>query len=199
MEKLPINDLTYDFVAGRLDYNADSGKLYWKPKGPDSGEYFWRRWNARYAGHEAGSPLNVRVGRPGSEKTRKTYRRVHLGDRDYLSHRIAWLLHYGEWPTGDVDHINGDSSDNRICNLRTATKSENHGNRVLISRVNTSGYRGVSLHKSGRWYAQLSKNGKHVLFKTFDNIEEAARAYDAAALEHFGEFAKLNFPPEVKQ
>ncbi|MCB4861962.1 HNH endonuclease [Sphingobium sp. PNB] len=183
------DDLTYEYVASRLEYNPKDGLLIWKPKAADCGEASWRRWNTRYAGTPAGSFMTIRVGR--ERKTVKTYRRVHLGTRDYLSHRIAWLLHYGEWPSLDIDHINGISTDNRIANLRKATKSQNSSNRKNYGQ--TSQYRGVSWHRAG-WYAQLKQNQKHILAKHFASEEAAARAYDEAAKVAFGAFAVLNFP-----
>jgi hypothetical protein len=190
MKKVPINDLTFEYVKSRLHYDPLTGLFLWKLKSPECGEYFWRKWNTQYGGKCAGSKLNIQVG--GS---RRTYWRLHLASRDYLAHRIAWLLHYGEWPTNSIDHINGDSTDNRIANLRDCTHAQNHANRSA-DRGNSTGYKGVSLHACGRYYAQLKKGGEHKLALTYATAEEAARAYDAAAREHFGEFARLNFPDE---
>lgn len=97
-------------------------------------------------------------------------------------------------PAGmDVDHINHDTLDNRKCNLRVCTHSENLMNQKR-SKANTSGYKGVHWHKkSKRWVAQVRKEGKTVYCKLFVSKEDAARAYDAAALEHHGEFASINF------
>lgn len=91
-----------------------------------------------------------------------------------------------------VDHINGDGLDNRRCNLRPATAATNARNVGLRSH-NTSGYKGVTWHKAGRkWMAQLRVDGRQVYLGLFTDPAEAASAYDAAALEHFGEFARTN-------
>lgn len=190
MKKVPLNDLTYDYVASRLDYNHTTGIFTWKLKSAECGEYFWRKWNTQYGGKRAGSALNIRV-----RESRRTYWRIHLGKRDYLAHRLAWLLHYGEWPSDLIDHINGDSTDNRIANLRDCSHAENQANRAA-DRTNSTGYKGVSLHQCGRYYAQLKSKGVHRLAVTYATAEEAARAYDKAAREVFGEFARLNFPDE---
>ena len=90
------------------------------------------------------------------------------------------------------DHANRNTLDNRRINLRPANKSQsaiNQGRR----KDNTSGFKGVA--KEGRrWFARLQVNGKIKRYGTFDSPEDAARAYDKAALSIFGEFAYLNFP-----
>ena len=94
----------------------------------------------------------------------------------------------------NVDHKHLDGLDNRRTNLRPAgppDQAANHGKRA----DNTSGYIGVSWDKHyGKWRAQVRKNGKTVWSARFDDLEKAARARDAKALEHYGEFAVLNFP-----
>jgi len=94
-----------------------------------------------------------------------------------------------------VDHINGDGLDNRRSNLRPADKSTNGMNRGIGSN-NTSGFKGVSL-QGLKWKAQIRVNGRHVHLGMFDTPEEAARVYDQAAVRHFGEFARPNFPRET--
>jgi len=94
-----------------------------------------------------------------------------------------------------VDHINGNGLDNRRANLRHATDALNSRNRRIRSD-NTSGYKGVHLSR-GKWRAVLTRDGRVVFHGSFDSAEDAAHAYDAAAREHFGEFAFLNFPEAV--
>ena len=91
-----------------------------------------------------------------------------------------------------VDHVNGDGLDNRRTNLRPADHSLNGANRRLGSN-NTSGYKGVSRHKT-RWQAVLRAKGQRYYLGSYATAEQAARAYDAAAAEHFGPYARLNFP-----
>ena len=104
------------------------------------------------------------------------------------------LLH--RFLTGDawrqVDHINGDGLDNRRSNLRLATHAQNMRNRREQTN-NSSGFRGVSRHNR-RWRASISVGNKDRHLGYYDDPIEAARAYDAAALELSGEFARLNFP-----
>jgi len=91
-----------------------------------------------------------------------------------------------------VDHINRDRTDNRISNLRICSRRENSYNRS-IGRNNTSGFKGVFKHIYG-WRVLVVKNNKHRYVGIYDSPQMGALAYDAAALEEFGEFAALNFP-----
>lgn len=93
-----------------------------------------------------------------------------------------------------TDHADGDKLNNQCSNLRTASLSENNRNRG-IGKYNTSGFKGVGWDKPRRkWRAQIRHDGKSCYLGLFDNIEDAARAYDAKAKEIHGEFAKINFP-----
>jgi hypothetical protein len=93
-----------------------------------------------------------------------------------------------------VDHVNGDGLDNRRANLRAATSAQNAQNRRRRSD-NTSGYKGVSWHRSSeRWSAYITADGRRHHLGRFDDPTDAARAYDTAARELHGAFAALNFP-----
>jgi hypothetical protein len=94
----------------------------------------------------------------------------------------------------EVDHIDGNGLNNVRSNLRLATHAQNKWN-IGIRAHNKSGYTGVCFHKqAGRWWATINVNGRQISLGLFDEIEDAARARDAAALKYHGEFARLNFP-----
>jgi len=98
------------------------------------------------------------------------------------------------WPY--VDHRNGDGLDNRRANLRQATHAQNMGNRRM-AKNNKSGFKGVSWNASRRcWCACIGVAGKVRHLGGFRNAEDAARAYDAAAVAVWGEFARINFSRE---
>lgn len=109
--------------------------------------------------------------------------------------RLIWMhrVILGDIPEGlESDHIDRNGLNNQRSNLRLATSSQNHVNSKLQSN-NTSGYRGVSWEERyGKWRGQIGVKGRQLFLGYFDDIIGAARAYNQAALEHFGEFAVLN-------
>lgn len=119
------------------------------------------------------------------------HRNLHL----YLHRLIA-----GAGPEEKVDHANRNGLDNRRVNLRIATNSENGANRVPDNRRagRTSRFKGVSWSTTReKWQAYIHYQGKTRYLGRFAEEEAAARAYDAAAVEAWGEFARLNLPEEV--
>ncbi len=117
------------------------------------------------------------------------YIRVCLNRRMFKAHRVAWLLHYGEWPKGEIDHINLDRTDNRISNLRDCSRVENARNHGMPS-TNTSGVKGVSYNAQCRkWVAQVCVNRKVKNLGLFDSIEQAAEVVRSARAELHGQFA----------
>lgn len=95
-------------------------------------------------------------------------------------------------PGSEIDHVNGNGLDNRRVNLRFASRSENCSN-CRPSRNNRSGYKGVHWHKGAKkWRSQIKTNGKRIHLGYFENKNDAARAYNEAAIRLHGSFARLN-------
>lgn len=142
-----------------LDYDPKTGVAHWKVS---SGR--------RKAGCSAGWVNN--------KKSTNQQMRISIGGQKYLFHRIVWLMKTGEWPI-EIDHINGDASDNRWENLREVNHIENHRNRP-INKNNTSGIIGVSQTCDGKWAAQITVNGKNKSLYCGRSLEKAVAARDAA-------------------
>lgn len=125
------------------------------------------------------------------------YIRVYVKEHRIYAHRLAWLLHTGEWlpPKVNIDHKDGDGTNNKFSNLRRCTQSENCANsRPTKGRR----FKGISAAKNVThpWRAQIMVNRKFMHIGFFSSEEDAALAYDAAARKHFGPFSRLNFPKD---
>lgn len=113
------------------------------------------------------------------------YRVISVGGNRYLAHRLAWLHVHGRWPRHEVDHIDGDKANNRLGNLREATRSENAQN-VPWRRSQTSRFPGVSWDASrGKWKAAIRIGpGERIYLGRFSREEDAAAAYLEARRRH---------------
>lgn len=130
---------------------------------PETGKMIWRVSQGR-----------VRAGTEAGTFTSDGYhRKVQIDGRNYLAHRLAWLIVTGEWPTEEIDHISGDGLDNRWSNLREATHTVNGRNAKRYSH-NTSGFTGVGWHKASRkWQANIKVNGTYIHLGCFDDLTAA--------------------------
>lgn len=116
------------------------------------------------------------------------YVTIYLDKKNYRAHQLAWLYVYGEIPNTDIDHINRNRSDNRISNLRIASRSENNINSKLYSH-NTSRFRGVSFSKErNKWESKIKHNGKTLHLGRFNSPEEAHQKYITEAKRIYGCF-----------
>jgi len=117
------------------------------------------------------------------------YRKIKVMGKVIRSHRLAWFYVPGFFPEQELDHINRIRSDNRIENLRLASRSENAKNKEK-SKANTSGFKGVSQQKkTGKWVAHIKINGKNKHIGTFESPKRASIAYLIASHFHHKEFS----------
>jgi len=114
------------------------------------------------------------------------YGRVKVAGKTFGAHRVAWALHYGSMPALHIDHINGVKTDNRIANLRLATRSQNQ-----MNRGSATGHKGVTWSSAqGRWLARCAVGGRRHHLGYFETLPAAIAAYKRAASQLHGQFFK---------
>lgn len=129
----------------------------------------------------------VSKGAISGSRTNEGYLVTSIDCKLYSCHRLAWLYITGDWPTGQIDHINGDRSDNRFCNLRDVSRQQNTENQRKAQRSNKStGVLGTFKNGTG-FAARISHHGTKKYLGTFRTVEEASAAYMAAKRQlHLG-------------
>lgn len=161
-----IDDMTMEFLKSRLLYDPETG-LFVLTKN--------KRKDKPYAGW----------------MDALGYIHIRLGDKLYLSHRLAWLYVYGAWPIDNLDHIDGNPSNNRISNLREAPQLLNCRNGIT-KRKNASIRSGVSFDNTRKKYrAYITVNRRQIPLGRFDLVDDALSARKAAEAKYYGEFARM--------
>jgi len=160
------NDYTVKKILNEIFAYKD-GKLYWRTK----------------------IATKVVVGKEAGNINAAGYRIVGVNKKDYLVHRLIWAMHNG-WPDEVIDHINGDTLDNRIENLRAVTQSQNIMNAKMWSH-NASGIKGVYWSNSKKcWIASVSANGKNRRVSGLKSKQEGLKVVETLRQELHGEFAR---------
>lgn len=127
------------------------------------------------------------VGRVAGRVVLNGYRQIMIDGELYYAHVLVWLYHTGHLHKGFIDHIDNDVTNNRIENLRIATRSQNMRNRGIQSN-NTTGVKGVTI-KGGKFYARITVDGGDRISKYFTTMEEAKEWIYRMRELHHGEFA----------
>jgi len=168
LNKLPTQELLREW----FDYNPTTGIFVWKKEPREIGP---------------------RLGLVAGTNNRKYVMISVPGFRQLGAHRIAWIYMNGLTIGGaEIDHIDGDTSNNAIANLRLATSREQKRNKRVQSN-NRSGLKGAFFHacrKGKKWRSQIKVGERLIFLGYFDTAEQAHEAYGNAAREHFGEFAR---------
>lgn len=127
------------------------------------------------------------IGSVAGGESGRGYLTISLLYHRFAVHRLVWLWHHGEWPSGMIDHVNGDKKDNRIENLRIASSVQNAWNSA---RSESGGVKGVSKTPSGKFNARIQPlEGEKIYLGTYDTEKEASAAYIGAATILQGDFA----------
>lgn len=159
--------LTAERLRDLLDYDPATGIFTWKID----------RNQLAKAGDRAGY------------KRHDGYLMVNICGKVHLGHRLVWLHVHGVWPADMIDHINGVPGDNRIANLRPATRSQNMMNMAPLAR-STSGHKGVSWAKrASKWEAHITVARRKISLGHHQKIDDAIAARAEAEARHFGRFA----------
>lgn len=169
-QKIPSGPHTVAEIMQFVALDEGTGRLFWLPRRGN------KAWNVKHAGREVGGGVSD-----------KGYHHFHVDGKNYRTHRVVWAISHGAWPTKFVDHINGDRSDNRPCNLREADGFQNRFNRgALDGKAEPVGVTRVA---SGRYVARIQHKGRVHHIGTFDCPNEAYRARCALAEKKHGDFA----------
>lgn len=152
-------------------YSPRSGKFYWIKPPPTHSELL---------GEEAGSVVTNASG--------KKYHMIQIDGVKHKRSRLAFMYLDGKWPSAQVDHINGDSLDDRWQNLRDATSTQNNWNhKKRARRLNLP--MGVRTTPGGRFSARIGYMGQQITLGTFDSPKEAEDSYKKARQKYYGEYA----------
>lgn len=170
-EMTPPSPRHEEFIRAHMRYDETNGQLIWMNRTKSDVQFNGKKVGRKTSGYQVATVFG----------------------RAFMVHRIVWFLHHGRWPVELIDHINGQRLDNRIENLREASRRQNAWNSQ-IKPSNRSGYKGVYLHKqTGKYVATIrTPEGRTKRLGSFTDPQEAHAAYLRAAQDLHGEFANTS-------
>lgn len=183
-----MKEIDIDYLKNILDYCPATGIFTWKKRAIDdfSSKRAYSTFNSKFAGKQCGSLTNK-------------YLTIRINRSLYYCHRLAWAMHYGKWPVGDVDHINMDKTDNRASNLRLASRRDNMNN-LTATKANRSGFIGVYwAARERKWVSAITIDYKFIFLGHFDDPASAAMAYNVACEKANGRFSKEKIKHNLDQ
>lgn len=166
---MKARDIPIEEFRERVTYNSETGEFTW----------LLPRKNA----------VQVKIGEKAGGPCGKGYDLIGLGGIRYAAHRVAWAMHYGVQPAGEIDHINGNRRDNRIINLRCATRVQNLANAPSRNKYGHKGIRFDARRQTLQWWAVCQVNRQKIYLGRFETAEEASLAYEVATEKLYGKYA----------
>lgn len=155
-------NINLEYINEYLTYDASTGNLYQLKKRP-----------------------KIQVGSLAGGINKKGYRYIQLNGRKYPSHHIVWFIETNSFPQKQIDHIDGNKTNNKFSNLREVTNKQNTENRGK-QKNNKTGYKGVSFNNRLKKYvAQIQHNNKPIHIGVYQNSYDAHLAYEEKAKELF--------------
>jgi len=163
-------------LCSRLQYDPSTGDIIRRPRSRDefTKDRIFKTWNTRFSGKIATSDF------------KDGYLTVQVDSQNWLAHRVAFAIYYGRWPNGQIDHINGNRSDNRIDNLREVSNLVNSKN-TGIRKNNKTGVLGVKYEPRNTnkpWIANIKVNGEGIYLGSFPDKKSAIQARRDADIKY---------------
>lgn len=156
------NDLPYCELVALLEYS------------PISGDFWWKNNRGR-----------IKAGALAGKTDKGGYKYIKINYKHRAAGRVAWTMYYGENPNGEIDHIDGNPSNNKISNLRTVSRKQNVMNR------RSKGVRRCSDCRAERYSARIKIDGKEIGLGRFDTYAKAKEARKKAEIKYFGEYRRV--------
>lgn len=178
--------ISVDVLRAAVRYDGETGETFWLERPKEhftvrgvrhSQEHICAFWNSKHAGRNTGTTA-----------TKRGYRCIRFNGYLFMAHRVIWAIVHGTWPTGEIDHIDGDTSNNRIANLRHVDRVGNTRNSGFRSN-NTSGVCGVSwVKRSGKWLAHIRRGRNERISELFPGTSDGLKRAAAWREEKMREF-----------